>query len=45
MAGPVLDQRGEHQLPARLEPLDDQRLEIGARGVEAGREARRARSR
>jgi hypothetical protein len=31
---PVLDQRRQRQLPARFEPLDQQRLQIGARGIE-----------
>jgi hypothetical protein len=40
MPRPVLDERREHELPAGLEPLDHERLQVGARGVERGGEAR-----
>ena len=42
--GPVLHHRRQHQLPARLEALDEQRLQVGARGVERRRQACWARS-
>ena len=42
MAGKILDERGQHQLPAGLEAFDDERLQVGARGVERGGQARRA---
>ena len=41
---PVLDQRREHQLSAGLEPLDEERLQVRARGVQRGREPGRARA-
>ena len=37
MSGPVLDERGEHQLPAGLEPLDEQGLQVRPRGVQRRR--------
>ena len=37
--GPVLDHRRQHQLPAGLEAFDEQRLQVGARGVERRRQA------
>ena len=36
----VLDVRGQHQLAARLEALDEQRLQIGASRIEGGSEPR-----
>ena len=42
VARPVLDEGGQHQLPARFEPLDDERLEVGARRIERRGQARRA---
>ena len=42
MPRPVLDHRRQHQLPAGLEPLDDERLEVGAGGIQRGGEAGRA---
>ena len=40
----VIDRGRQHQLTAGLEPLDDQRPEVGPRRVQRGRESRRARS-
>jgi hypothetical protein len=40
--GPVLDQGREHQLAARLEALDEKRLQVAARGIQRGRESGRA---
>jgi hypothetical protein len=37
MPGPVLDERCQHQLPARLEAFDYERLEVGARRIESCR--------
>ena len=37
----VVDGRGQHQLTALLDALDDQRLEIGAAGVQRRRQTRR----
>src|SRR6185295_16580574 len=41
-AGVVLDLGRDRQLAARLVPLEDQRREVGARGVERGGQAGRA---
>ena len=38
----VLDERRQHQLTAGLEAFDDERLQIGAGGVQRGRESGRA---
>ena len=43
-AGPVLDQRRQHQLPARFEPFDDERLQVGARRIQSGGQPGRART-
>ena len=40
IARPVLDERGQHQLPAGLEAFDDERLQVRARGVERRGQAR-----
>ena len=37
-AGEILHRGGEHQLPARLDAFDEQRLEVGARGIQRRRE-------
>ena len=42
-AGVVLHVGGQHQLPARLQPFDEQRLQVGARGVQGGGQSRRPR--
>jgi hypothetical protein len=39
----VLHHGGHHQLTAGLEPFDEQRLQVGARGIERGRQSGRAR--
>ena len=39
-AGVVLDVGGEHELPAGADALDDDRLEVGAAGVDGGGQAR-----
>jgi hypothetical protein len=36
VAGPVVDLGGRHQLAALLQAGDQHRLEVGARGVDAG---------
>ena len=36
----VLDVGRQHELAAGLDALDDERLQVGARGVDRGREAR-----
>ena len=41
-AGVVLDVAGEHQLPARGRARDDDRLEIGPRGIDRGGQAGRS---
>ena len=41
--GPVLHHRRQHQLTAGLEPLDEQRLQVGAGGVQRGGQPGRAR--
>ena len=38
----VLDVGGQHELAARLQALDDERMQVGARGVDRSGEARRA---
>ena len=43
-SGVVLDLGGEHQLTTGGEPFDDHGLEVGARGIDRGGEAGRARS-
>src|SRR5581483_49682 len=43
-AGKVFNQRGERELTARFVPLNDQRLEVGACGVERGGMAGAARA-
>ncbi len=40
----VLDVGRQHELSARLQPLDDQGLQVGPGGVDGGCESRRARS-
>src|SRR3546814_10048596 len=42
-AGEILDIGGDRHLAARLQPRHHQRLQVGARGVDRGRVARRAR--
>ena len=42
MPGKILDDRGQHELTAGFEPFDEERLQVGARGVKRGRQARRA---
>ena len=42
MPGKILDERRQHQLTAGFEPFDDERLQVGARRVQSGREAGRA---
>ena len=44
IAREVLDQRRQHQLPAGLDAFDDERLQVGARGVQRGRQPGRARA-
>ena len=39
-AGVVLDVGGEHQLAAGADALDDERVQVGAGGVDRGGEAR-----
>ncbi len=39
----VLDVGRQHELPAGLQTLDDQGLQVGSGGVDGGRESRRAR--
>ena len=41
--GPVLHHRRQHQLAACLEPLDQERLQVGAGGVQRGGQPGRAR--
>ena len=41
-SGKVLNHRGQHELTAGLEAFDEQRLKIGAGGVESGGQARGA---
>ena len=40
----VLDERGQHQLPAGFQAFDEQRLKVRARGVQGGGQARGARA-
>ena len=44
IAREVLDHRRQHQLAAGLNPLDEQRLQVGARRVERRGETRRTRA-
>ena len=43
-AGVVLDVGGEHELAAGADAFDHERVQVGARGVDRGGEAGRARS-
>ena len=38
VTGPVLHERGHHQLAARFEPFDNQWLQVGARRIESSRQ-------
>jgi hypothetical protein len=42
-AGIVLDVGRQHELPAGADPLDHERMQIGARGIDRGGQTRRAR--
>ena len=41
-SGKVLHVGGQHQLPPGLQPFDEQRLQVGPRGVQGGGQSRRA---
>jgi hypothetical protein len=42
IAGPIIDIRGGHELAALLQAGDQQRMAVGARGVDRRRVTRRA---